>query len=275
MSLPISESFPTEQQASEGSRDPLVVHEFGSPSDPALVLLHGLTEAGTAWPDAVRRWASRWYIYAPDQRGHGQSPRFRPDETAPSMDIWVEDLLALSWPDRPIVVGHSLGGRVALAAALSEPHRLAALILEDPALTAWDRAPGEFIVEQERFLGSFEGAGRENQCARMRAESSWTDEEITAWADCKPRVDPDMVRNLHMGGIDGIRALNALTVPTLLILPQGSELVPHPERITNPMIRTVTVSDAGHCVRRDNATSYHREVDAFLDEHRVETRAGD
>ncbi len=71
----------------------IVKHEFGSTSDPALVLLHGLTEAGTAWPDAVRRWGSRWHITAPDQRGHGLSPRFRCGETTHAMDLFVRDLL--------------------------------------------------------------------------------------------------------------------------------------------------------------------------------------
>ena len=134
----------------ESVPDSIVAHESGNVTHPALVLLHGLTEAGTAWPDAVRRWGHRWHITAPDQRGHGRSPRFRPEQTSRSMEIWVADFLGGPWPRRPIVVGHSLGGRVALAAALSEPARMAALFLEDPALTTWDRAPDEFVYEQER-----------------------------------------------------------------------------------------------------------------------------
>ena len=40
------------------------------------------------------------------------------------------------------------------------------------------------------------------------------------------------------------------------------------------MVRTETIPQAGHCVRRDNAAAYHHVVDAFLEEHRDKTLAG-
>lgn len=248
----------------------IVTHELGTPAHPTLVLLHGLTEAGTAWPDAVRRWSGRWLVVAPDQRGHGLSPRFRPEETVRAMDVLVDDALELlDRSDRPILVGHSLGGRVAVGAALRAPEKIAALVLEDPALTEWDRAPAGFVREQERFLDSYAVDAGAARRAELRVASSWSEEEIVACAECKPHVDRAFVHDLHMGGIDPVAALDALDVPTLLVLPRDSQLVPDPGRITNPLVRVETVEDAGHCVRRDNAPGYHRVVDPFLEEHRA------
>lgn len=56
----------------------LMVHELGRAEGPTLVLLHGFTDSGLCWPDAVRRWRDDYRIVAPDARGHGESARFDP-----------------------------------------------------------------------------------------------------------------------------------------------------------------------------------------------------
>src|SRR5450631_280786 len=53
-----------------------LVHELGLAHGPTLVLLHGLSDSGLCWPDAVRRWRHDYRVVAPDARGHGESPRF-------------------------------------------------------------------------------------------------------------------------------------------------------------------------------------------------------
>lgn len=50
------------------------MHRYGTPEAPTVLLVHGLTEAGTAWLDLVTRWGQRFDIVAPDLRGHGKSP---------------------------------------------------------------------------------------------------------------------------------------------------------------------------------------------------------
>ena len=41
---------------------PLTIHRYGSPDAPPLVLVHGVTDAGTNWPDLVEHWGDRWDI---------------------------------------------------------------------------------------------------------------------------------------------------------------------------------------------------------------------
>ena len=47
----------------------LALREWGNPTAPTLLLVHGLTESAAAWPDAVARWSSRYHVLAVDLRG--------------------------------------------------------------------------------------------------------------------------------------------------------------------------------------------------------------
>src|SRR5215207_1457327 len=64
---------------------PVLVVHWSGPKDvaaPTLVLFHGLGDSGESWPDAVARWSGRYRIAAVDALGHGESPRFTPEQLA-------------------------------------------------------------------------------------------------------------------------------------------------------------------------------------------------
>lgn len=93
----------------------LRVHEGGS-GEPLLVLLHGLGATSDVWagwwPLLARRWPGRWL--APDLPGHGGSPPL----TAYTFDGFAAAVAGIVQPSaRVVVLGHSLGGVVALALA--------------------------------------------------------------------------------------------------------------------------------------------------------------
>ncbi|MEU4162913.1 alpha/beta hydrolase [Actinoplanes sp. NPDC026670] len=92
----------------------------GGEGEPLLLLLHGLGATGefwAGWPGLLsRHWPGRWL--APDLPGHGGSPPL-PEYT---FDALATALLPILTPqDRPVVLGHSLGGVVALALAAQAP----------------------------------------------------------------------------------------------------------------------------------------------------------
>ena len=257
----------------------VVVHRYGPVDAPDVVLLHGLTEAGTAWPDAVARWGASWRMHAPDQRGHGTSPRVATEDLDRLLDVLVDDLLTLldDLPAPAAVVGHSLGGRVAVVAALRRSERFACLVLEEPALDAgpigYDRVDADrFAEEQERFLATFDDGAAAAEIVRMRSATTWTEAEIIEWAACKRLVDRRMIAHLSLGAVRRTASLDALQVPTLVIAAAGGPLAPDPAQVTNPFVRVELLDGVGHCVRRDAPDRFHAIVDPFLNAHRPQGR---
>lgn len=91
---------------------------------PTLVLLHGFTQTGASWEPTVAALAERYRALAPDLRGHGSAAGARPI----TFDAVRADVLALA-PERFVLAGYSMGGRIALSIALAAPERISRLVL--------------------------------------------------------------------------------------------------------------------------------------------------
>jgi pimeloyl-ACP methyl ester carboxylesterase len=106
------------------------IHYFHRPGgDTNLVLLHPSSGYGRMWERTAGHLDQRFSVYAPDQRGHGDSSR--PDGEY-SAEEYAHELRAIvaKWGLKRIVVGgHSLGGRVALIFAAWYPEVAAGLIM--------------------------------------------------------------------------------------------------------------------------------------------------
>jgi pimeloyl-ACP methyl ester carboxylesterase len=111
----------------------LSVVTWGDRADPPVVLLHCLAgDAGDWAVVAAALAADRRWVVAPDMRGHGASGR----TPGYSLDLMRADVLALADAlgiERFDLVGHSMGGSVAVLVAEAAPHRLSRLVLEDTA----------------------------------------------------------------------------------------------------------------------------------------------
>lgn len=250
---------------------PVTVHAHGSPDAPAVIVLHGLSDSGTNFPDLVARWHDSRRILAPDMRGHGTSPRFTAAEMATSGELMLADVLALIEDLRePVVLlGHSMGAALALRAAVAVPDRVSALVLEDPPHPTGRPSPPEvgagfatFVEETSRRVGEIEA---------LQRESRWSAAEVEAWALSKPQVQREYLRDgLHLGAQSWAELIGALTVPTLLVLPDADSVAPGDSTaapVENPLVRELVIADAGHCVRRDQPEAYMAAVEAFLAEH--------
>ena len=118
------------RDASTVCRVKLHVHEWGDPSLPTLVCLHGVTAHGERFKQlAEERWAERFHVLAPDLRGHGRSSWEPPWTLAQH----VEDL-AETFPKPCNWLGHSFGGRLAFEWAAAHPGAVERLVLLDPAI---------------------------------------------------------------------------------------------------------------------------------------------
>lgn len=98
-------------------------------SGPAILLIHGIGDNSTTWNGIQAKLAQRFTVIAPDLLGHGQSDKPRADYSVAAYANGMRDLLSVLDIDRVTIVGHSLGGGVAMQFAYQFPHLVDRLIL--------------------------------------------------------------------------------------------------------------------------------------------------
>ncbi len=96
---------------------------------PLLILLHGITSTSDAWRDVMPSLAERYTVIAPDLLGHGRSAKPRGDYSLGAYAAGVRDLLAVLGFERGTVVGHSLGGGIAMQFAYLFPEYIERMAL--------------------------------------------------------------------------------------------------------------------------------------------------
>jgi len=110
----------------------LYARDLGGAGKPPLILLHGLLGSSRNWQSAGADLASTYHVFALDLRNHGRSPH----SEVMTYDAMVQDVLA--WMDahalaRVTLLGHSMGGKVAMLLACKNPQRVERLIVVDIA----------------------------------------------------------------------------------------------------------------------------------------------
>jgi len=90
---------------------------------PVLALLHGIANSSETWEPVADRLAERFTLIAPDLLGHGRSATPRGDYSLGAHASGARDLLTALGHERVTVIGHSLGGGVAMQFAYQFPER--------------------------------------------------------------------------------------------------------------------------------------------------------
>jgi pimeloyl-ACP methyl ester carboxylesterase len=98
-------------------------------SGPVLVLVHGITSSSENWKPVLPLLAERFTVVAPDLLGHGASAKPQGDYSLGAYACLVRDLLLALGHERATVVGHSLGGGVAMQFAYQFPERVERMVL--------------------------------------------------------------------------------------------------------------------------------------------------
>jgi pimeloyl-ACP methyl ester carboxylesterase len=265
-------------------RTDLTVRRTGRPAGEAttMVWLHGLTDSGAGWPGAERHWGPAYSILAVDQRGHGTSPRFTPEQLeAHPGEVMVADVTGiLEQLDEPaVLVGHSLGGAVALAAAVRRPELVRVLVLEDPA-PLWPDDPQRDPSRGQELLAGIRAsldARDEDELLKVRrdAHPDWPEDELLVTGVAEQRMDLDYLVHGDVKPTTRWPDLFAqVTVPTLVV--SGDDLAevcitePVERGITeigNSHVSLVRIPGSAHCIRREQPSAYYAAVDAFLADH--------
>jgi pimeloyl-ACP methyl ester carboxylesterase len=139
---------------------------------PVVVLIHGITGRSDQWEPAIDHLAADHTVLAPDLLGHGESAKPRGDYSLGAYASGVRDVMVALGHDRATIVGHSLGGGIALQFAYQFPERIERLVLVDsgglgrevhPLLSASTLPGSEWVMPwlmHARVLGAGEAIGR-------------------------------------------------------------------------------------------------------------------
>ena len=255
---------------------------WGQPKNRALLLLHGYTNCAATWTPLAQALSRDYYVLALDQRGHGDSAEVTTSPGGPSLADDVTAFLdALGLPAID-VLGHSMGGNVALKFAAAHPERVKRLVVEDigpefskrsdarlARIAATKQASYDSLDEVLEYLKLVDRRAPE---AILRAEAGWLTRR-----NAEGKYEWKHFRDIggHAGSktaprprIDRWAVVRAVRCPTLIIRGAESDILDADlaQQMAAAMTdaRLIEIPGAGHYVHRDNYGAFEAAVLDFF-----------
>jgi pimeloyl-ACP methyl ester carboxylesterase len=234
---------------------------------PSLIALHGLMGSGAVWSPFVRALGGGFDIILPDARGHGDSSvpisGYLYDDHA---DDVCELIQALDL-NKPILIGHSMGGMTAALVASRLKGRIGGVVLVDPTFISpeWQREVYESDVfeQHRRFLE----ADRGDLIVEARTRNtSRTDEMIEIVTDARLRTNIRALDVLTPPNPDPKALVASITAQILLVRGERgivSQQLAKELAALNHGVRLETIEDAGHAIPYDEPEKLARLVKLF------------
>ncbi len=127
-----------------------------------LIILHGLFGSSDNWYTHAKTFATHFKVYLVDQRNHGQSPHSDEfDFKALTLDL--EEFIAEHNIEKPIILGHSMGGKTAMNFAVKNPDKLSKLVVVDIV-------PKYYPVHHDQILEGLEAINIQTLASRNEAD---------------------------------------------------------------------------------------------------------
>ena len=252
-------------------------------SGPPLLLLHGFTGAAASWADHLDAFAVRARVLAPDLPGHGGTPptadpaAMTVEATADALAAWLADEGALP----AVVLGYSMGARIALRLAVAHPAAVEGLVLESPSAGIADpierarrREADEALAERIERDGIADFVTTWEQSAVFATHATLNPELLARQRAIRLASDPaGLAAGLRAAGQGAMEPLHdllaAVTAPTLVI---GGTLDtvgrPRAEQVAAgiPGARLVLLDGVGHTPHLEAPAAFRRLVTEFLKE---------
>lgn len=226
---------------------------------PTLILLHGFTNTGASWDRVAAALGGRYRALAPDIRGHGSASGVEPVTLAAVID----DIGRLAGDDPFTLAGYSMGGRIALHAALALPGQVERLILIGASPGLADPAEREARREaDERLAGEIEKMTIEAFAERWARTPVLAGQPPSAHADRLRNTPAGLARALRGLGTGALPSvwdrLAELATPVVLVAGERDEKFRGiAERMARglPAPEVVVVPGAGHAVHLEDPAS--------------------
>jgi len=239
---------------------------------PPLIFIHGWAASMRFWQFQVPHFSRRYRVVTYDLRGHGSSGK--PPRDCYSVSHHVGDLecivgeLGLSMP---ILVGHSLGGMIAMEYAVAHPRDVQALVLVGasprPAFNWRERSKMvmfEWIIRFSRRLAS--------RLTRRTLFSLGRDPKIVEWVRRESLRTPTKVLLACLRAareFDVMDRLGELQMPTALVVGENDRTIP--PQLLDYMVRAIpkatrlNLTGAGHNCMLDNPGLFNHMVGGFIE----------
>lgn len=240
----------------------------------ALVVLHGIFGSGDNWLTVAKSFDPSYTVYLVDQRNHGRSfhhPSFNYEVMVADLALWLDEQSI----EQPVIVGHSMGGKVLMNFACQLPDRLRAAVVVDIAPRAYN-IHHRVIVDGLKALDLPSAQSRQEVESRLEPfVQEWdtrqflmknlyrNDDGVFALRINLEAID----ENLHIIGeplADGL----IYKGPSLFIRGSKSHYVRDEDlqdlRSHFPSARVQTIQNAGHWVQAEQPQAFAQALNTFL-----------
>jgi len=249
--------------------------DFPGPAGaPPLVVAHGLFGSGVNWRGVARRLSGGRRVLAPDLRNHGRSFHHEAvDYAAMARDIL--DTLDAQGIHRADLLGHSMGGKAAMVAALTRPEAVAHLVVVDIAPAAYTHSHASLIEAlMDVDVAAAGSRGEVDSALKASIPDPMTRQFLLqslekAEAGYRWRLNLKALRQ-GMSDLTGFPQLEGHTFEGPALFVNGAEseyLQPgHRPCIESyfPNVRYFTVESAGHWVHVEQPDALIERVEAFV-----------
>lgn len=246
-----------------------------------LVLIHGFTDNLNMWYKQVPEFSKHCQVLSYDVRGHGQTET---PQTELSSQLFAEDLQALLSAlkiDKAVILGYSMGGRIALQFALKYPERARALIFANSVVRGSNDRMTEEQIEQlakrrEQMIDLLRGGDIQiiSDVMTERSLSPGTKDRapdlFQEYKDIKMQNDPRHYLSIMQAMIAATAAapdLSLLRCPALIIAGEQDGLMPiELVKSMKASIKNSTsiVLATGHASALEDPEGFNRAVLAFV-----------
>ncbi|WP_109478842.1 alpha/beta hydrolase [Paraburkholderia sp. C35] len=235
-----------------------------------VVIVPGITSPAATWGFVGAWFGQAFDTYVLDVRGRGLSSAG--DTLDYSLDAQADDLIAFAQAlglTRYSVVGHSMGARIGVRAARSQPVGMTRLVMVDPPVSGPNRRA--YPARLPWYVDSMRLA-REGMTADAMREfcPTWTDAQLQCRAEWLHTCDERAVLASFDGfHTDDVHAdMPHVSIPVLLMTAARGDVV-LPEdvdeiRALMPQLQHHRVADAGHMIPWDNEAGFYDAFGAFL-----------
>ena len=239
----------------------------------ALLFLHGLLGSSENWHTLANVFAKTQSVVVPDLRNHGRSPHDTKHDY-PSMVEDIVELLDSIAIERCTIVGHSMGGKVAMRFALDNPERVTGMVIED-------MVPGSTFPRYLQFIEALRRIDLYEVSSRRNADSLLAKEidEVSlrqfllknlerGESGYRWRPNLEVLASSYDSLWRGLDQSGAYSGPALFIRGGESDTVsgPRVESIRQyfPLARIETIAGAGHWVHATFQEDFTRMLESFL-----------